>query len=81
MLISSSGFGFAIKEFSSEETNQLIALAIPGFDLTTRDLYFKIQVEVFTNHILAENTYLLNHRNCTEHKNMVLKPSKKDQII
>ena len=31
--------------------------SIPGFDLTTRDSYFLTLVEVFTNHILAENTY------------------------
>ena len=28
---------------------------ITGFDLTTCDSYFTILVEVFTNHILAEN--------------------------
>ena len=27
---------------------------------TTHNLYFMIQVEVFTNHILAENTYFEN---------------------
>ena len=41
---------------SSQELAQLDA----GFDLTTRDLYFSILVEVFTNHILAENTYFTN---------------------
>ena len=30
----------------------------PGFDSMTRDSYFMILVEVFTNHILAENTYI-----------------------
>ena len=34
---------------------------ISGFDLTTRDSYFTILVEVFTNHILVENTYFTNH--------------------
>ena len=32
-----------------------------GFNLATCDLYFTIQVEVFMNHILAENTYFTNH--------------------
>ena len=32
-----------------------------GFDLTTRDSYFTIIVEVFTNHILAGNIYFTNH--------------------
>ena len=32
-----------------------------GFDLTTRDSYFTILVEFFTDHILAENTYFTNH--------------------
>ena len=34
---------------------------LSGFDLTTRDSYFKNQVEVFTSHILVENTYFTNH--------------------
>ena len=34
---------------------------IAGFDLTARDLYFTILVEVFTNHILAENMF---HESC-----------------
>ena len=29
-------------------------------DLTTRYSYFTILVEVFTNHILAENKYFMN---------------------
>ena len=33
-----------------------------GFDLTARDSYFTILVEVFTNHILAENTYFTNNK-------------------
>ena len=32
-----------------------------GFNLTTRDSYFTILVEFFTNRILAENTYFTNH--------------------
>ena len=36
-----------------------------GFDLMTRDSYFMIQVEVFMNHILAENKYFTNHREIT----------------
>ena len=32
-----------------------------GFNLTTRDIYFMILVEVFMNHILVENTYFTNH--------------------
>ena len=47
----------------------------------TCDLYFTILVEVFMNHILAENMYLTNHREWTEHKIMVLKPTIKYQII
>ena len=31
-----------------------------GFNLTNRDLYFMILVEVFTNHILAENIHFVN---------------------
>ena len=34
----------------------------PGLDLMTRDSYFTILVEVFTNHILAKNTNFTNHR-------------------
>ena len=47
----------------------------------THDLYFTILVEVFMNRILAENMYLTNHIECTEHKIMVLKPANKYQII
>ena len=43
-----------------------------------RDLYFTILVEVFTNHILVENT---NRTEWTEHTIVVLKPSNKYQII
>ena len=35
----------------------LIPKVRPEFNLTTCDLYFTIQVEVFTNHILAENIF------------------------
>ena len=38
-----------------------------GFDLAARDSYFTILVEVFTNHILVENTYFTNHIEWTEH--------------
>ena len=31
-----------------------------------RDSYFTILVEVFTNHILEENTYFMNHRAKTQ---------------
>ena len=43
-----------------------------GLDLTTRDSHFTILVQVFTNHILAKNTYFTNHIELTEHKIMVL---------
>ena len=33
-----------------------------GFNLMTCDSYFMIQVQVFTNHILGEDTYFKNHR-------------------
>ena len=52
-----------------------------GFDLTTRDSYFTILVEVFTNYILAENTNFTNHSGWTEHKIMVLKTANKNKII
>ena len=41
-----------------------------GFDLTTRDSYSTILVEVFTNLSSEENTYLTNHLEWTEHKKM-----------
>ena len=40
-----------------------------GFDLTTCDSYFTILV-VFTNKILAENTYFTHHIERAEHKIM-----------
>ena len=33
----------------------------PGFNLITRDSYFRILVKVLKNHILTENTYFMNH--------------------
>ena len=35
---------------------------ISGFNLTTCDSYFTILVEVFTNHILAENPFHESYR-------------------
>ena len=34
----------------------------------TRDLCFTVLVEVFTNHILVENTYFTSYWEWTEHK-------------
>ena len=51
------------------------------FNLTTRDLYFMILLEVFTNYILAENTYFINQIEHTEHKVMVLKTANEYQLI
>ena len=56
-------------------------LEFSGLDLMTCDSYFSILVEVFTIHILAEDTYFTNHVEWTEHKTMVLKPANKYQII
>ena len=47
----------------------------------TQDSYFTTLVEVFTNHNLAKNTYFMNHIEQAELKIMVLKPTKKYQII
>ena len=33
---------------------------LSGLNLTTCDSYFMILVDIFTNHILAENTYFTN---------------------
>ena len=41
-----------------------------GLNLTTRDIYFMILVQVFMNHILVENTYFTNHIEWTKHKIM-----------
>ena len=51
-----------------------------GFDLTTRDSYFTIIVEVFANHILAGNIYFTNHIQWIEHK-IMLKLANNYQII
>ena len=42
-------------------SGDLTAQCRQGFDAKTRDSYFTILVEVFTNHIVAENTYFTNH--------------------
>ena len=55
----------------------LLFLLFPGFDLMTWDLYFMILVEVFTNCILAENTYFMSHVEWTEHKITASKPANK----
>ena len=47
-----------------------------GFNLTTHDSYFTILVEVFTNHVLVENTNFTNHLGWTGHNIMVLKQVK-----
>ena len=60
------------------EKSCLVGLRIlTGLDLTTRDSYFTILVEVLTNHVLAKNTYFTNHIESAERKIMVLKPTKK----
>ena len=46
-----------------------------GFNLTTCDSNFTILVEVFTNRILAENTYFTKHVEWTEQKITALKPA------
>ena len=48
-----------------------------GVDLTTPHSYFTILVEVFTSHILAKNTYFMNHIEWTKHKIMKLQISTK----
>ena len=53
-----------------------------GFDWITRNSYFTTLVEVFTNHILAENTFSqIIYISWTEHKSTVLKSINKQQII
>ena len=54
---------------------------ITELNLTTRDSYFTILVEVFTNHISTKSTHFTNHIERTEHSIMVLKLSNKYQII
>ena len=46
--------GIHTKKYSNRDTSA-------GFDLKPCDLYIAILVEVFTNHISAENTCLTNH--------------------
>ena len=41
----------------------------------TRDSYFTILVEVFMNHILAENAQFTNHIERAEQKIMVVQPA------
>ena len=55
---------------------QLKLPVMTGFNLTTCDLYFTILVEVFMNHISAEN-----HIEWIEHKIMGFKPANRYQII
>ena len=52
-----------------------------GFDLTIRDPYFSILIDVFTNHIVGENLYFSNHMKWTEQKIMGFKPANKYRII
>ena len=45
-----------------EIADVMISMKNTGFDLTARDSYFTILVEVFANHILVENAYFTHHR-------------------
>ena len=72
---------FLCQNFSFERMTENFPLISTEFDLTTRDSYSMILVEVLTNHILAKNTYFTNHIELTEHKIIVLKPGNKYQII
>ena len=63
--------------FYTQETKQ----GLSWFDLTTRDSHFTILVDVFTNHVLVENTHFTNHLGLTEHKNIVLKFENTYKII
>ena len=67
--------------FDYERQGFVWFILILDFNLTICYLYFKILVEVFTNHILAENTYFTNHTKWTEHKIMVFNSANKCQII
>ena len=58
-----------------------VQINIPGFNLRTRNSYFLILIEVFTNHVLIENIYFTNCIEWTEYKIMVLKSENKYQII
>ena len=49
---------FIIQAFSASFRLDRVNVAV--FNLTTHDSYFTVLVEVFTNHILAENTYFTN---------------------
>ena len=49
-------------------------------DLTTRDSYFKILVQVFANHILAKNIFYESYR-VNRTQDYGLKPGDKYQII
>ena len=51
------------------------------FRVWFNDLYFMILVEVFTNHISAENLYFTNHIEWIEHKIMGFKPANRYEII
>ena len=53
-----------------------------GCDLKTHDSYIMILVEVFTNHILEENTFQESYMGWAKYKIiMVLKPANMYQII
>ena len=47
---------------SIDEIACSIVVNTAGFNLMTRDSYFTILVEVFTNHILAKNTFHESYR-------------------
>ena len=59
----------------------LLICSFPGFDLTILDLDFTILAKIFMNHILAENTYFMNHIEWTECNIMVIKLVNKYQVI
>ena len=54
--------------FHSSDASIYSTMAFPtlgnsaGFDLTTHNLYFTILVEIFMNHILAEDIFHKSHR-------------------
>ena len=52
----------------------------PMFDLTTRDSYFTILVEVFTNHISAENIFHESYR-VNRTQDYEFQPANRCQII
>ena len=49
-----------IRNKFAANTDKELESSSPEFNLTTRDSYFTIPVEVFTNHILAKKTYFTN---------------------